>query len=89
MNLKKIIGSVLVTGALFVSAVPAHASDPVKPGDLTPIRNKHKGYEYNWLGYNSQGIAQVRVWFRDDDGDSYYRTFDCIDVINGTCYVYK
>ncbi|MGS0903691.1 hypothetical protein ACVA6F_05680 [Bacillus altitudinis] len=88
MNLKKVIGAMFVAGALFVSGIPVNA-EPVKPGDLTPIRNKHKtGEEFKWMGYEN-GVGKVRIYFRDDNGDSYYDDFYCVKVIEGTCYVYK
>ncbi|RAP23692.1 hypothetical protein C2W59_02538 [Bacillus pumilus] len=83
---KKLLGTVAIVGAMLVSGV--HVADAAtKPGNLVPIRNKKfddKVEEYKWLGN-----AQVRIYFRDSAGNSYWDDFDCVTVTNGVCYVYE
>ncbi|EWH19895.1 hypothetical protein [Bacillus haynesii] len=79
-KLKKVAGAVAVAGALLVSGLPASAAP-----DLTPIRDKYPdAYQFQWNGNNT-----VTVFFRDSQGKSYHRTYTCVTVIQGTCYVYK
>lgn len=83
-KIKKIVGAVALVGALLVSGSPA-VNAAVKPEDLTPIRNKYKdAYQFQWNGNN-----KVTVFWRDSNGESIHDTFDCVTVIDGTCYVYK
>lgn len=83
-KMKKIVGTALFTGALMFSAIPADAAP-----NLIPIRDKYDGYQYQWNGYNSSGVATVTVFFRDSNGKSYSNTYECVTVISGTCYVYE
>ncbi|MGR0121648.1 hypothetical protein [Bacillus halotolerans] len=83
---KKVLGAVAIVGALLASGAPA-ADAATKPGNLIPIRNKKfddKVDEYRWLGDN-----QVRIFFRDSDGNYYWDDFDCVTVQGGVCYVYE
>ncbi|KXZ21855.1 hypothetical protein [Bacillus nakamurai] len=83
-KIKKIAGAVAFAGVLLVSGSPA-VSAAVHPGDLTPIRDKYKdGYQFQW-----NGDGTVTVFFRDGEGRSYYDTYTCVSIIDGTCYVYK
>ncbi|MFA1781164.1 hypothetical protein ACDX77_12705 [Bacillus velezensis] len=83
---KKIAGVTALVGALLLSGAQA-ADAATKPGNLIPIRNKQfddKVEEYKWLGSD-----QVRIFFRDSDGNYYFDDFDCVTVKGGVCYVYE
>lgn len=86
IKIKKSIGNFALAGVLLLSGGQA-ASAAVTPDDLIPIRNKDFKFKVEDMDYNSK-TREVTVHMRNDNGRTTYEIYKCIDVINGTCYVY-
>ncbi|WP_144474261.1 hypothetical protein [Bacillus pumilus] len=87
IKIKKALGNFALAVVLLLSGGQA-ASAAVTPDDLIPIRNKKFDFPVEDMDYNST-TRSVTVHMRNDDGRATFEIYKCVDVKNGTCYVYR
>ncbi|PCK22857.1 hypothetical protein CEY02_02800 [Bacillus pumilus] len=87
IKIKKALGNLALAGVLLISGGQA-ASAAVTPDDLIPIRNKEFKFPVTQINYNS-AKKQATVYMTNDEGRSTYEIYQCMEVKQGTCYVYR
>ncbi|WP_456265674.1 MULTISPECIES: hypothetical protein [unclassified Bacillus (in: firmicutes)] len=87
IKIRKAVGNIALAGVLLISGAQA-ASAAVTPDDLIPIRNKEFKFKVTQINYNSK-TRQAVVYMTNDEGRSTFEKYQCVDVIEGTCYVYR